>query len=490
MRRPSITKPFLVLQALLPCSCSLLLDPVITAKPDGGRAGAADTGEEGAADAGGQQEGDLGLPPADLGPTGLGFGQACEGDLDCASRKCRDRRCTESCSAQQPCPDGWRTSCTGEVCRFLTAPPLAGPPKVGFLYVGPVADHGWSKTHDDGRKFLEANLPGVETGCEPSVSSADAPATIDRLLQQGHNVIVGTSFDFVLPVQNRAANNPQANFLICSGFVTSPNLGSFFGRMYQVKWMAGKLAGRMTRSNRVGVVGAVSIPETVRHINAFTHGVRSVNPAAVVLVRWVHNWFDREKEPQVTRQLVEAGADVILSATDTTIPLETARSLRTADDRPVLVIGYDNPDSCNAAPEICLTSAYWSWGPMLVQMIRQMMEGTWDPLLPIWEQMKADPTQSSVYLAPINSTLVPGQVRLEVEGYIRPLSEPGVEGQQLPFQAPVKDNQGRTRLNQGERFSDEDLLRMCWFVEGVVEEMGEDGQPIPAPVPVGCVGDR
>lgn len=366
---------------------------------------------------------------------------------------------------------------------------LSGPPKVGFVYVGPVGDHGWTLTHDLSRKYLESNVPGIETSFAPSVSAVDAPAVIDDLLEQGHNVIVGTSYDFLVPVQSKAANNPGAQFLICSGFVTSPNLGSYFGRMYQVKWMAGQLAGRMTRTNRIGIVGPVVIPETVRHINAFTMGVRAVNPDAVVHVRWVNAWFAPDEEAAATKALVDAGADIILGSTDTTVPLEVSSTLKASDGGPVYSIGYDNPDSCKFAPKTCMASAYWNWGPLLARILGQMVDGTWDSTDPIWEQMKSDPKESIVYLSEMNTDIVPTATRLEIEGLIPKLAEPGVKGQQLPFPGPIKDTAGKERLGAGKQFTDAELLRMCWFVQGVVGD-DVDGKPTPGVVPGSCPGDK
>jgi len=461
----------LLLVAGLLSGCSVLLDVELPPAPDVGH------------------DVDLGVA-ADLGPAARGFGERCAGDLDCVSQRCRDRRCSAVCSEAAPCPAGSPTICAEGVCRFSTAPPLAGPPKVGFLYVGPVGDHGWTLTHDLSRRFLEDGLPGLGSSYMPSVTTTAAPEAIQTLIADGCNVVVGASYDFLVPVLSAAANHPEVNFLICSGFQTAPNLGSYFGRMYQVLWMAGKLAAHASRSGRLGVVAPVPIPETVRHINAFTRGARSVDPEAVVIVRWVNAWFDTVREPVATQELVAAGADVILSQTDTTIPLEVAADLTALDGGPVYTIGYDNPDSCSMAPEACLTAAYWNWGPMLLGILQQMVAGTWAPETPIWEQLESNPDQSSVYLAPINKALVSSAIQVEVESYIPQLAAPGVPGQQLPFAPPVVDNRGVVRLAEGGFFTDEELLQMCWFVAGVVEEVPASGSPIPAVVPDGCVGQR
>jgi basic membrane protein A len=416
------------------------------------------------------------------------------------------------CDPARPCMSGYYCNASG-VCVEGTAPTdtlpadtgadvpgdvkkgrgLKGEPKLAMLYVGPIGDHGWTKTHDDGRLYVEQAVPGLKTTYAPSISAADAPAQIDKFISEGANIVIGTSFDFLVPVQNKAANYPDVNFLICSGFITSPNMGSYFGRMYTVKWMAGKLAAKRTKTKRIGYVAPVPIPEVVRHINAFTEGVRSVDPTAVVIVKWVYNWFDVAKEPVVTKELVDAGADVVLSATDTTIPLETAVSLKTKAGDPVYTIGYDNIDSCAVAAkhaggtDVCLASAYYNWGPMLKTLVQQMKDGAWDPSVIVWDQIKTDPAESVVNLN-INTDLVNTADAMAIQEWIPKLAEPGVKAQALPFPAPVKDNTGKVRLKEG-YFQDEDMLRMCWFVDGVID-VDAGGKDIPAVVPSTCVGDK
>ena len=417
----------------------------------------------------------------------------CKPSLDWSGYPCdQTRPCMSGWSCEKGvCVPGGKTEVVEDTAEVPKGRGLNGPPKIGFLYVGPVGDHGWTKAHDDGRKYLEQTIPGVFTEFAPSISAADAPDKIEEFIANGDNIIIGTSYDFVLAIQNGAANHPDINFLICSGFITSPNMGSYFGRMYQAKWLAGKVAGHMTKTKHIGIVAPVPIAEVIRHINAFVRGVRSVAPDAVVEVIWIYNWFDTEKEPKATQDLVDHGADVVVSMTDTTIPLETSAHLKTKEGAPVWSIGYDNLDSCKFAPDTCLAAAGWNWGPLVAAQVKAMIEGTWDPLPPIWEQMKEDPAQSSVYLQ-LNEKTVPGTVRVEVESFIPKLASPGVEGQQLPFLPPVKDNTGKVRLSGDKRFTDKDLLRMCWFVEGVVEVVESDAgtSTRPAVVPSSCVGDR
>ncbi len=364
-------------------------------------------------------------------------------------------------------------------------PPLDGPIRAGLIYVGPVGDHGWTKAHDVSREHVEAVMPEVEAHFMPSVSPADVGTVIDDFVAAGDNVVITTSHDFLVGTQAAALRHPDVNFLICSGFETGPNLGSYFGRMYQAMFMAGRLAGHVTQTHRVGIVGAVPIPETVRHINAFALGARSVNPEIDVAVRWVGQWFAPDVEAAATNELVDAGADVIFGQTDTTTPIEASAARTSVMDGPVWSIGYDNPDSCSFAPERCLASAYWNWGPLLERLLAEMRDGEWDPSAVVWEQMDADPERSSFYLGEPSRDLVPTAARLDVEGLIPMLTASGDEARARPFLGPLRDNRGGERLADGAVAADELLLRMCWFVDGVVSPDGT-----PAEVPVECVGDR
>ncbi len=357
---------------------------------------------------------------------------------------------------------------------------------VGFLYVGPVGDHGWTKAHDVGREYLEANLEDVTTQYQPSVIPSDAAGVMEEFISGGDNVLVTTSFDFLSATQTAAANRPDVKFVNCSGFASSPNLGSYFGRMYQVWYLAGIVAGHMTEesgSNRIGVVGPVVIPETVRHFNALTLGARSVNPDVEVHVEWIHAWFDIEQEPVITEVLIAAGADVIVSGTDTTIPLETVDALSESDDYdyPIYSIGYDNEDSCDFAPDTCLTAPYWNWGPLYARLVRQMLEGTWDPYQQVWDQVKIESAESTVHLADIHED-VSTSVVMEVEETLADLAAP--ENSQLPFVGTLMDSEGNGRVGPGDEMSDEELLSMCWFVWGVIAEDGTPGE-----VPSGCGGE-
>ncbi len=366
---------------------------------------------------------------------------------------------------------------------------VGSDPTIGFVYIGPVGDNGWTLTHELGRQYLQDHVSGITTHYEPSVGVADASAVMEQFVADGDRVVITTSHDFLTATQSVAANNLDTSFLNCGGFSTSPNLGSYSGRMYQVWYLAGMVAASKTCTERLGVVAPVPSPEVVRHINAFTLGAREARPGVVVDVAWTDSWYDAEREPSATLDLISHNADVIVGHTHTTIPIEVS-SGRTVDcndtDSPVWSIGYDNPDACDFAPETCLTAAYWNWGPLYVQLVESILNDTWDPTTPVWDQMQATPEQSTVALAPMQN--VDGTVRLDVEGRIPALKDP--TNAHLPFEGPINDSVGSDRLLAGVAASDTELLRMCWFVEGVIEVDDSTGEDRPAVVPADCEGDH
>ncbi|MFO0748442.1 MAG: BMP family ABC transporter substrate-binding protein [Myxococcota bacterium] len=390
----------------------------------------------------------------------------------------------DECGVDADC-DPFETAGQDLVCKATKCVSASGQtgklPRVAYLYVGPVGDYGWTKTHDEGRLALEAAFPGIDTTFSPSVAPADAPAAIDQFIADGYDLVIGTSHDFLSQIQSAAANNTSTKFLLTAGFVTSPNLGSYMGRMDQPKWLAGRLAAKMSKTKRLGYVSSIVIPETISHINAFTLGARSVDPDVVVMATFIGAWFAPDEEAAAANLLIDDGVDVITNGTDTPATIEAAEKRKTADDRQVLSIGYDNPTTCELfGPKGCIASAYYNWGPMIVRLVTQIRDGTWDPRAIVWDRMTGDSESSPVYLTSPSPTLVPSNVRVDVEGYISKFAS----GELDVFAGDINDNQGGTRTG----LDDEDVLRMCWFVDGVVEPAANPPFA-PKAVGAGCIGD-
>src|ERR687891_549254 len=202
------------------------------------------------------------------------------------------------------------------------ATPAGEPIKVGFVYVGPIGDLGWTYAHDQGRLALEEALPNVETGYQENVpeNPADAERVIRQFAQDGYDVIFTTSFGYMDPTINVAKDFPDTTFIHISGFKTADNVGTGFGKIEEPRFVSGQLAGLMTETNQIGYVAAVPIPGAIRGINAFTLGVREANPEATVNVVWTNTWFDPAKERAAAEALLDGGADVIAQHQDTAGP--------------------------------------------------------------------------------------------------------------------------------------------------------------------------
>jgi basic membrane protein A and related proteins len=343
--------------------------------------------------------------------------------------------------------------------RAQDATPVGEPIKVGFVYVGPVGDLGWTYAHDQGRLALEEAIPNVETGYQENVpeNPADAERVIRQFAQDGYDVIFTTSFGYMDPTINVAQDFPDTTFIHISGFKTADNVGTGFGKIEEPRFVSGQLAGAMTESNQIGYVAAFPIPEVIRGINAFTLGVREVNPEATVRVVWTNTWYNPQTERQAAEALLDGGADVIAQHQDTAGPQQAA------EDRGVYGVGY-NADMAPLAPDAVLTSAIWNWGPYYIDVVESVMDGTWEP-----EQYWGSWQDGVVDMAPI-AEFVPEDIRAAIEEEVARFKS-GEENIYTIFTGPIADQTGEIRVPEGETMTDEELLSMDWFVEGVDGEI-------------------
>lgn len=414
------------------------------------------------------------------------YGDRCVENVECASGICHHGRCSDSCTTT--CQG--EADCENEVCLFRGPAALDGNPRIGFLLYSEVGEHGMTKTHDDGRQHILNTIPEAEARVDEAVTRSDAPAIIDMVADDDFNVVVGAHSDYLQPITNGALRHPEVNFLMFgayTGFDAGPNLGSYMGRMYQVMYMLGNMAARVTETGRVGVVGPFANPFSVRNINAFAQGVRAFDADIDVVVRWINYWENESLEEQATVELVEmANADVILGFTESAVPLETAASMTTGEGHPVYVIGYGNPDVCELQPSRCISAAYWNWGPMLTGIVQDMMTGNWEPTA-LWEQIQGTENQSVVYFSSLNVTIGEASDRLAVEGLLGELTRDSVEGRMLPFRGPIQDNENTLQISANTYPTDSDLLTMCWHVRGVSQIVAGDPLGLePAEVPSSC----
>lgn len=341
--------------------------------------------------------------------------------------------------------------CSGEkAAEDTNADAAAKNVKVGFIYVGPIGDGGYTYAHNEGRLYLEKELKelGVETMYQESVSEDQGcEKVLNDMIDQGCNVIFATSFGFMDYVEKVSKQHPEVKFMHCSGYKTTDNMGNYFGRMYEARYLTGIVAGLKTKTNKIGYVGAFDLPEVVRGINAFTLGVQSVNPDAVVKVKWTNTWYDPTKEKEAGIALLDEGVDVIAQHQDTAGPQQAA------EERGAFSIGY-NTDMKDKAPKAYMTSAIWNFGPYYVDQVKKVMDGTWEPE-EYWEDGIVD-------LAPLTENAPEGAQEAidKAKAQIK-------DGSLDVFAGPLKDQEGNVKVEEGQTLTDEEIWNMDWFVQGV-----------------------
>lgn len=325
--------------------------------------------------------------------------------------------------------------------------------KAAFVYVGPIGDAGWTKKHDDGRLELEEELGDcVETSYLESVpEGAESEAVFERLARDGNDIIFATSFGYMDQVIAVAERYPDVKFEHATGFKTSDNVGTYFGAAEEARYLSGMAAGSVTESNQVGYVAAFPIPEVLRGINAFTLGVRAVNPDATVAVAWTSTWLDPVIEKEAAESLLNAGADVLSQHQDTPATGEAAAQAGGH------WVGY-NDDMSRFAPDAWLTAPAWDWGPFYIKVIEEVRDGTWEP-----DQFYGDMASGLVTLTPLSEA-----VPQETQDQIAAVQAEIIAGTFAPFDGPVNDQDGNEIVAEGDSPDLGSLLSIDYFVEGVV----------------------
>lgn len=246
--------------------------------------------------------------------------------------------------------------------------------KVGFVYIGPAGDFGWTYAHDQGRQYIEDQFPWVETMTVESVPEGDAVRFIDRMVQQQKcDIIITTSFGYMDDTVKAAAKYPDIQFYHCSGFKRAPNMGTFMGDMYQIYYLNGLMAGAMTESNKIGYVAAFPIPELFRHMNAFALGIKEANPDAEVHVKWIYAWYGPDKAREAAEALVAEGCDVLGFTEDTPTVLEVAQEHYEKGEK---VYGLSHYSPMQAyAEDATLTGQLTDWGVLYERILNDYKAG-------------------------------------------------------------------------------------------------------------------
>ncbi len=334
----------------------------------------------------------------------------------------------------------------------VTAHAQQQPLKVGFVYVSPVGDAGWTYQHDQGRQQMEKALNGKVTTkfVENVPEGADAERVIRELASTGYTLIFTTSFGYMNPTIKVAKQFPKVTFEHATGYKRAKNVGTYNARFYEARYLAGIVAGKMTKTNVAGYVAAFPIPEVLQGIDAFTLGMRSVNPKAETKVIWINSWFDPGREREAANTLIAQGADVVTHHTDSPAVVQAA------EEKKVYAIGYHS-DMSKHGPHATLTSAVHLWGDVYTKITEEVLAHKWKPT-DIWGGFK----DGMVDIAPLNPIVPKDVVALVAE------KKAALKAGKLhPFQGVVKDQEGKVRVPAGQVMSDDKLAVLDYYVEGV-----------------------
>ncbi len=350
------------------------------------------------------------------------------------------------------------TALVAAVLSLPAAPQPAPPLKIAWVHVAPLTPAGWVHQHEEGRKAVQAALGDkVETRSVENVPEGpDAERVIRDLAGQGYGLIFTPSFGYMEPTLKVARDFPQVKFESITGYKTAPNVATANARYYEGRYLAGVAAGRMTRTHVAGYVAGFPIPEVLQGLNAFTLGMRSVDPAAQVKVIWLNTWFDPPREREAAMTLFNQQADVVAFHSASTAVMAAAQ------ERGKLAIAYHS-DMRFAAPDAQLLAVTHHWGDYYTRRARQVLDGSWKPE-PFWGGVR----EGMVKVAHFGPQ-VPAAVREEVLARQRDIAA----GRLNPFAGPIQDNRGRTVVPAGQSLSDEQILAMDFLAAGVQGTLGK-----------------
>jgi simple sugar transport system substrate-binding protein len=331
-------------------------------------------------------------------------------------------------------------------------PPKPEPLKVGFAYVGPVGDAGWTFAHDKARKAVEAAF-GAKVNTifvEKVPEAADAERVFRDMTSQGVRLVFGTTFGYMEPMLKVAGDFKDVRFEHATGYKTADNLRTYDSRTYEGAYMVGVIAGGMTKSNVLGVVASIPIPEVIRNIDSFTLGAQSVNPKVTTRVVWVNKWFDPPKESEGAQALINDGADVLMQNTDSSAVLQTAEKASK------MGFGWDS-DMHQFGPHAHLASAVIDWSPYYTKAVKDVLDGTW----------KSEPTWWGVKEGAIDVASVSAQVPEALQKKLAAVKMGLKDGSFTIWKGPIKNQAGKEILAAGTVADDKFLHGINFYVKGV-----------------------
>ena len=332
------------------------------------------------------------------------------------------------------------------------APAKAEPLKAAWVYLGPVGDAGWTFAHDQGRKAVEKEFGDkvVATFVEKVPESADAERVIRDLATQGNKIIFATSFGYMEPMVKVAAEFPDVKFEHATGYKMSANMRVYDAKFYEDAYLAGVIAGKMSKTGTLGFVGSFPIPEVLRNINAFTLGAQSVNPKIKTKVVWVSSWFDPPKEGDAAQSLINGGADVLLQNTDSSAVVQTAEKTGK------FAFGWD-ADMSTTAPKAHLASAVVHWGGYYVKSIKDVMDGTWKSERTVWGVKEGQNDLEKI------ADVVPADTKAKIDEIKAGMKAGTFE----VFTGPLSNNEGKEVLAKDTKADQGWKDKVDFYVKGV-----------------------
>jgi simple sugar transport system substrate-binding protein len=334
---------------------------------------------------------------------------------------------------------------------FTSATFAADPVKVGFVYVGPIGDHGWTYRHDIGRQQVEEAFGDkVETIYIESVNEGpDATRVIRNMAQDGADIIFATSFGFMDSMVKVSKEFPDVKFEHATGYKRTDNLSTYGLRLYQARHIQGIIAGMMTKTNKICYVAAFPIPEVIREINTYYLGAKKMNPDVDIDITWVNTWYDPGKEMLAAEVMMADGCDMVAQHTDSPAPLQAAQK------QGKLGFGQAS-DQIAFAPKAQLTATIDNWGPYYIRKVQQVIDGNWQV-----EDYFGHMNEGAVGMAPFTN------MPMDVAAVAQEYKEQIMSGDYFAFTGPLKDNQGNIQLKAGEIADDLHLNTMMYYVEGI-----------------------
>lgn len=339
------------------------------------------------------------------------------------------------------------------VCFAVAGGHAQAQTKIGYIYVGPAADFGYNMSMDLGRKYVEKNVKGVTTSSfEQIPESAEVERVMERLISSGHSIIFATSYGYLDHAIRVGQRYPKVTFLHAGGLKTSANVGTYWADSDDGMYLAGMVAGSVSKSGKLGFVGAFQIPQLLRSINAFTRGAQSINAKATTTVVWTGGWWEPQKETEAVNAFADQGIDVIAEQVDSPITIA-----QTAEKRGVYIIGKD-VNVMDRAPKAWLTGVSWNWGPMMAKLVKEIQAGKWKP-----SHVRGNLKSGHAVLDPFG-TSVPGPVRKKVLA----TKDQILKGSKVVWQGPIVRQDGTTAVPAGQKMTMKQIETMDYLVKGVV----------------------